>query len=46
MARLYQNMLGRRTGLSKPMPEAEALREAKMWLRALTTESADAAASF
>ena len=43
MTRFYQNMLGKRDGLSKPMPKAEALREAKMWLRGLTRDSADAA---
>jgi hypothetical protein len=31
-------MLGKRTGLSKPMPKAEALQEAKKWLRGLATE--------
>jgi CHAT domain-containing protein len=45
MTRFYQNMLGKRDGLSKPMPKAEALRGAKMWLRGLTRESADAAES-
>jgi tetratricopeptide (TPR) repeat protein len=45
MTRFYQNMLGKRDGLSKPMPKAEALREAKMWLRGLTRESVDAATS-
>jgi CHAT domain-containing protein len=33
--RFYANLLGRRAGLSGPMPKAEALREAKTWLRAL-----------
>ncbi len=32
MTRFYQNMLGKRPGLSKPMPKAEALGEAKKWL--------------
>ncbi len=45
MTRFYQNMLGKRDGLSKPMPKAEALREAKMWLSGLTIESADKAAA-
>src|SRR5262249_18821189 len=36
MARFYQNLLGRRPGLSQPMPKAEALDEAKRWLRGLT----------
>ena len=35
MQRLYANLLGRRPGLSSPMPKAEALREAKAWLRGL-----------
>jgi CHAT domain-containing protein len=35
MARFYQNLLGKRPGLDKPLPKAEALREAKDWLRAL-----------
>jgi tetratricopeptide (TPR) repeat protein len=45
MTRFYQNMLGKRPGLSKPMPKAEALGEAKKWLRELTTEEAGAAES-
>jgi hypothetical protein len=43
MPRFYQNMLGKRPGLSKPMPKAEAVGEAKRWLRGLTTKKADAA---
>jgi hypothetical protein len=43
MTRFYQNMLGKRPGLSKPMPKAAALGEAKRWLRGLTTKEADAA---
>ena len=35
MQRFYANLLGRRPGLSSPMPKAEALREAKAWLRGL-----------
>jgi CHAT domain-containing protein len=35
MQRFYQNLLGRRDGLSGPLPKAEALREAKAWLRSL-----------
>ena len=35
MQRFYANLLGRRPGLSGPMPKAEALREAKAWLRGL-----------
>ncbi len=38
MARFYQDLLGRRPGLSKPMPKAEALHEAKQWLRDLTAD--------
>jgi tetratricopeptide (TPR) repeat protein len=40
MQRFYQNLLGSRTGQDKPMPKAEALQEAKHWLRALTAEEA------
>jgi tetratricopeptide (TPR) repeat protein len=36
MTRFYQNLLGKRSGLDKPMPKAQALREAKGWLRALS----------
>ena len=35
MQRFYANLLGRRPGLGAPMPKAEALREAKNWLRGL-----------
>jgi len=35
MQRFYANLLGRRPGLSGPLPKAEALREAKAWLRGL-----------
>jgi tetratricopeptide (TPR) repeat protein len=35
MTRFYENLLGKRDGLDKPLPKAEALREAKRWLRAL-----------
>jgi CHAT domain-containing protein/tetratricopeptide (TPR) repeat protein len=45
MIRFYQNLLGKRPGLSKPMPKAEALSEAKKWLRGLTSEEAGAADS-
>jgi CHAT domain-containing protein/tetratricopeptide (TPR) repeat protein len=38
MARFYQNLLGKRPGLSKPLPKAEALHEAKEWLRNLTQD--------
>ncbi len=33
MQRFYANLLGRRSGLTGPIPKAEALREAKAWLR-------------
>ena len=35
MQRFYANLLGRRPGLTGPLPKAEALREAKVWLRGL-----------
>jgi CHAT domain-containing protein len=38
MTRFHQNLLGRRAGLKSPMPKAEALDEAKRWLRNLTEE--------
>ncbi len=38
MQRFYASVLGRRTGLSEPMPKAEALAEAKGWLRGLTRD--------
>jgi CHAT domain-containing protein/tetratricopeptide (TPR) repeat protein len=40
MKRFYANLLGRRAGLSKPLPKAEALDEAKRWLRELTVDEA------
>jgi CHAT domain-containing protein len=40
MARFYQNLLGRRPGLSQPLPKAAALDEAKHWLRELTVDEA------
>jgi CHAT domain-containing protein len=36
MERFYQNMFGRRGGQMVPLPKAEALREAKDWLRGLS----------
>ena len=33
MQRFYANLLGRRPGLTAPMPKAEGLHEAKTWLR-------------
>jgi tetratricopeptide (TPR) repeat protein len=41
MTRFYQNMLGKRAGLSKSIPKAEALQEAKKWLRSLTMDQVD-----
>jgi tetratricopeptide (TPR) repeat protein len=41
MVRFYQNWLGKRPGLDGPMSKAEALREAKDWLRGLTIEQAE-----
>jgi hypothetical protein len=35
MTRFYQNLLGQRDGLDGPLPKAEALQEAKRWLRGL-----------
>src|SRR5262249_40356029 len=40
MTRFYQNLLGRRPGLSQPLPKAAALDEAKRWLRELTVDEA------
>jgi CHAT domain-containing protein len=40
MERFYQNLLGKREGLSKPLGKAEALAEAKAWLRSLPREEA------
>src|SRR5262249_27444919 len=42
MTRLYQNMLGKRDGLASALPKAEALREAKSWLRRLTVDDVTA----
>jgi CHAT domain-containing protein len=39
MTRFYRNLLGRRAGLAGPLPKAEALDEAKRWLRELTAEA-------
>ena len=38
MTRFYENLLARRPGLKKPMTKAEALAEAKAWLRGLKAE--------
>lgn len=40
MDRFYQNLLGKRDGLARPMSRAEALGEAKNWLRNLSSEQA------
>jgi tetratricopeptide (TPR) repeat protein len=40
MQRFYANLLGHRTGLSSALPKAEALQEAKAWLRALSRSDA------
>jgi tetratricopeptide (TPR) repeat protein len=40
MTRFYQNLLGKRPGLSQPLPKAAALDEAKRWLRNLTVDEA------
>ena len=41
MTRFYQNLLGKRDGLKEPLPKAEALREAKTWLRSLPRAQAE-----
>jgi hypothetical protein len=41
MVRFYQNLLGRREGLKGPCPKAEALAEAKNWLRGLDATEAE-----
>ncbi len=40
MSRFYENLLGKREGLSKPMGKAVALAEAKRWLRGLSQDEA------
>ena len=40
MIRFYQNLLGKRPGLTGPMPKALALAEAKRWLREISAEEA------
>ena len=40
MQRFYQNLLGKREGLKAPLGRADALLEAKTWLRSLTSEQA------
>jgi CHAT domain-containing protein/tetratricopeptide (TPR) repeat protein len=41
MVRFYQNLLGRRPGLARPLPKAPALAEAKRWLRGLSADEAE-----
>jgi CHAT domain-containing protein len=38
MTRFYENLLGKRAGLDRPLPRARALAEAKRWLRGLGVE--------
>jgi CHAT domain-containing protein len=45
MQRFYANLLGRRPGLTAAMPKAEALQEAKIWLRGLRRAEVLAAAT-
>jgi CHAT domain-containing protein len=45
MTRFYQNLLGQRDGLRAPLGKAEALREAKQWLRRLPRPQAEALAA-
>jgi CHAT domain-containing protein len=40
MVRFYENLLGRRPDLKAPLPKAEALQEAKQWLRELSRAEA------
>lgn len=40
MQRFYQNLLGQRPGLTQPLPKVQALREAKYWLKNLSTKQA------
>jgi CHAT domain-containing protein len=45
MERFYQNLLGKREGLAKPLGKAAALAEAKTWLRNLSRDEAVARAA-
>jgi CHAT domain-containing protein len=45
MQRFYANLLGQRQGLKKPLGKAEALAEAKRWLRDLSVEEATKSAA-
>ena len=42
MLRFYENVLGKRKGLKAPLKRAEALQEAKSWLRTLPRKEAEA----
>jgi CHAT domain-containing protein len=44
MVRFYENLLGKRIGLKKPLGRAEALSEARQWLRKLPRREAEALA--
>jgi CHAT domain-containing protein len=37
LTRFYQNWLGKRAGLAQPLSKTAALREAKQWLRGLSS---------
>jgi CHAT domain-containing protein len=41
MSRFYQNLLGKRPGMDKPLAKAEALAEAKAWLRGLKVKEVE-----
>lgn len=41
MTRFYENLLGKRAGLNQPMTKAEALREAKQWLRGVSRKEVE-----
>jgi tetratricopeptide (TPR) repeat protein len=45
MLRFYENLLGKRKDLDKPLGRAEALEEAKHWLRELSRQDAEALAA-
>jgi CHAT domain-containing protein len=45
MTRFYQNLLGKREGLKAPLGKAEALAEAKQWLRGLPRDQAEVLAT-
>jgi CHAT domain-containing protein len=45
MQRFYADLLGARPGLSRPLPKAEALAEAKAWLRGLSPDEVTALAA-